>query len=137
MSKKGRVQNYFSVKNCTKIDTSPEVFWLSRHALYGNGILSGGGPQFARASQETKLLCIALRKILPWSSFENMADDKPSLAEVSSFDSSKLKHVKTVEKNTLPSSESKKRYFFIARHIFCTTEEFLCSSLLRKQTILC
>lgn len=108
------------------------VLTVSRHALYGNGILSGGGPQFARASQETKLLCIALRKILPWSSLENMADDKPSLAEVSSFDSSKLKHVKTVEKNTLPSSESKKTIFFIARHLFCTTKEFLCSSFFEE-----
>ena len=34
-------------------------------------------------------------------------EEKPNLSEVSSFDSSKLKHVKTVEKNTLPSSESK------------------------------
>ena len=33
--------------------------------------------------------------------------DKPNLTEVSSFDSSKLKHVKTKEKNTLPSDESK------------------------------
>ena len=33
--------------------------------------------------------------------------EKPNLDEVASFDASKLKHVNTVEKNTLPSSESK------------------------------
>lgn len=34
-------------------------------------------------------------------------EQKADLSEVASFDASKLKHVKTVEKNTLPSSESK------------------------------
>lgn len=33
--------------------------------------------------------------------------DKPNVTEVSSFDSTKLRHVKTEEKNTLPSNESK------------------------------
>ena len=33
-------------------------------------------------------------------------EQKADLSEVASFDASKLKHVKTVEKNTLPSSES-------------------------------
>lgn len=40
---------------------------------------------------------------LPLRAMEQKAD----LSEVASFDASKLKHVKTVEKNTLPSSESK------------------------------
>lgn len=37
--------------------------------------------------------------------------EKPNLDEVASFDASKLKHVNTVEKNTLPSSESKQSLF--------------------------
>ena len=36
-----------------------------------------------------------------------MADIKPDVSEVSNFDTSKLKHVETDEKNTLPSSECK------------------------------
>ena len=35
----------------------------------------------------------------------------PRFQEVEAFDASKLKHVKTVEKNTLPSSESKLSFF--------------------------
>lgn len=49
-------------------------------------------------------------KIISNLRLENMAE-KPNLGEVSSFDASKLKHVKTVEKNTLPSSESKRAFF--------------------------
>jgi len=33
--------------------------------------------------------------------------DKPDVSEISSFDSSKLKHVETEEKNTLPSTDCK------------------------------
>ena len=33
--------------------------------------------------------------------------DKPDVSEVAEFDASKLNHVETEEKNTLPSSESK------------------------------
>lgn len=36
-----------------------------------------------------------------------MANTRPSVAEVEKFDHGKLKHVKTDEKNTLPSDESK------------------------------
>ncbi|KAJ7380393.1 hypothetical protein OS493_008849 [Desmophyllum pertusum] len=36
-------------------------------------------------------------------------EGKPNVSEVSSFDTTKLKHVKTVEKNTLPSSETVKQ----------------------------
>ncbi|KAM7427211.1 hypothetical protein ABFA07_021622 [Porites harrisoni] len=36
-------------------------------------------------------------------------EQKADLSEVASFDASKLKHVKTVEKNTLPSSETVKQ----------------------------
>lgn len=33
--------------------------------------------------------------------------DKPDMAEVSTFEKSKLKHVETDEKNTLPTKEGK------------------------------
>jgi hypothetical protein len=36
-----------------------------------------------------------------------MASDKPNVSEVKDFDHSKLKRVKTTEKNTLPNDESK------------------------------
>ena len=36
-----------------------------------------------------------------------MASDKPNVSEVKEFDHTKLKHVQTTEKNTLPSDESK------------------------------
>ena len=42
---------------------------------------------------------------------EKMAD-KPKLDEVTAFDASKLKHVKTQEKNTLPSNESKQSFIY-------------------------
>lgn len=85
---------------------------VSRHSLYGNGISvrMGAGlillckpkqrncSRVSRGKQLTKLI----QNLLLW----NMAD-KPNFTEVSSFDSSKLKHVKTEEKNTLPSNESK------------------------------
>lgn len=50
-------------------------------------------------------------------------EQKADLSEVASFDASKLKHVKTVEKNTLPSSESKTKPLVVSRFI-CTTQEF-------------
>ena len=36
-----------------------------------------------------------------------MSESKPDVSEVASFDASKLKHVETEEKNTLPSSDCK------------------------------
>lgn len=41
-----------------------------------------------------------------------MADKKPDVSLVSEFDSSKLKHVVTKEKNTLPNDESEFRANF-------------------------
>lgn len=39
-----------------------------------------------------------------------MAEPKPNISEVTEFDATKLKHVETEEKNTLPSSECKSEY---------------------------
>lgn len=50
---------------------------------------------------------IEVDEVISYNFLLGNMSDKPNLEEVSSFDSSKLKHVKTVEKNTLPSSESK------------------------------
>lgn len=50
-------------------------------------------------------------------------EQKADLSEVASFDASKLKHVKTLEKNTLPSSESKTKTLVVPCFI-CTTQEF-------------
>lgn len=50
-------------------------------------------------------------------------EQKADLSEVASFDASKLKHVKTVEKNTLPSSESKTKTIVVP-YVICTTQEF-------------
>lgn len=50
-------------------------------------------------------------------------EQKADLSEVASFDVSKLKHVKTVEKNTLPSSESKTKTIVVP-YVICTTQEF-------------
>lgn len=36
-----------------------------------------------------------------------MAEDKPNVSEVTQFDATKLKHVETDEKNTLPTPECK------------------------------
>lgn len=51
-------------------------------------------------------------------------EQKADLSEVASFDASKLKHVKTVEKNTLPSSESKTKTIVVPYVVICTTQEF-------------
>ena len=40
-----------------------------------------------------------------------MAETKPDVSEVEGFDASKLKHVETEEKNTLPSSDCKSENF--------------------------
>lgn len=67
------------------------------------GSVSGGGPHSLVQAKERKSRLVAVHKIISLANMEG----KPNVSEVSSFDTTKLKHVKTVEKNTLPSSESK------------------------------
>ena len=85
---------------------------VSRHSLYGNGIsvCMGAGPILSskpKSETQPSQSWIAVQKSISYKLLLGNMEEKPSLSEVSSFDSSKLKHVKTVEKNTLPSSESK------------------------------
>ena len=85
----------------------------------------GGAPLKPSKSRGNKLglQAVVIERLffvnLPLWAMEQKAD----LSEVASFDASKLKHVKTVEKNTLPSSESKTKTIVVP-YVICTTQEF-------------